>query len=96
MAKATPPDNFGLPHQLKGHRDPQQGREGEQNGSAQRQGLLDRYVVGSHPKTVRALPASVQIKLQIGNTGAGALDWSVQLAKTCSDYFREKADLGGQ
>jgi hypothetical protein len=37
-----------------------------------------------------------QIKFPIGNAGAGALEWFVQMANKCSDYWRKKADLGGQ
>jgi hypothetical protein len=81
MVKVTLPESFGPPHHFKEHPEPQQGREGKQNGSPLRQGLLDRYIVRSQRKTASALRDQFQMKLQVGNAGDGALDSFVQLGK---------------
>jgi hypothetical protein len=81
MVKVTLPERFGPPSHLKEHREAQQGREGKQNGSPQRHGLLDRCIAGSQPKTASALRDQFQIKHQVGNAGNGALDSFVQLGK---------------
>jgi hypothetical protein len=54
------------------------GREGKQNGSPRRHGLLDRYIMRSQRKTVSALRDQFQITLQVGNAEDGALDSFVQ------------------